>query len=129
MIVATLLALTAATASTGECADPQTQFEMNACEYQRYEQADAALNAQWAETVAHMRERDRDSTTPRDGRPGFFETLQAGQRAWLTFRDKHCASEGYLMRGGTGEPLLINGCRATMTEKRTIQLKELTYEG
>lgn len=126
MIFATLLAL-AAVAQNPEidCDNAMAQFELNACAYKEFERADAAMNAQWKLTSAHMKEIDKDFDRTQDNRPGYFDTLLAAQRAWLTYRDQHCASEGYSMRGGSAEPMVISGCQAQLTEARTKQLKEL----
>jgi len=129
MIVPTLLILAATTdAPVADCTDPKYQVEMNLCEFQRYERSDTALNAQWAVTSAAMKHRDAESHRGHDTRPGDHETLLEAQRAWLTYRDRHCANEGYLMRGGSAEPMLISGCRANLTDARTAQLKELIEE-
>ena len=64
----------------------------------------------------------------RDTRPGYFDTLLAGQRAWLTYRDQHCRSEGYTMRGGSAEPMVASQCKAKLTRARTEQLKDLMQE-
>lgn len=126
MIFATLLAL-AAVAQNPEidCGNAMAQFELNACAYKEFERADAAMNAQWKLTSAHMKKIDKDFDRTQDNRPGYFDTLLAAQRAWLTYRDQHCASEGYSMRGGSAEPMVISGCQAQLTEARTKQLKEL----
>jgi uncharacterized protein YecT (DUF1311 family) len=129
MLIATLLALAAAPqASPVNCTNPDTQTDMNLCARREYERADAALNAQWALTAAGMKEQDRDFDRSYDTRPGYFDTLLAAQRAWLTYRDRHCDSDGYRMRGGSAESMLISGCRAQLTEARTAQLKALIEE-
>lgn len=129
MIFATLLAMAAAAQEPEvDCDNAMAQFELNACAYKDYERADAAMNAQWKLTAARMKERDRELDRSYDNRPGFFDTLLAAQRAWLTYRDQHCASEGYTMRGGSAEPMVISGCQTQLTEARTAQLKSLIEE-
>ncbi len=129
MIIAPLLLLSAMAAEPAvDCDNAMAQFELNACAYQEYERADAALNAQWKLTAAAMKERDRDFDRTQDNRPGYSDTLLAAQRAWLTYRDKHCASEGYTMRGGSAEPMMISGCMRKLTEERTKELKDLIEE-
>ena len=86
------------------------------------------MNAQWKITVARMKAIDADFDRTQDNRPGYFDTLLAAQRVWLTYRDKHCASEGYTMRGGSAEPMVISGCQIQLTEARTKQLKDLIEE-
>ena len=124
-LVFLLAAGAAAAAPADRCADPVTQRDMNQCAAQDYAEADAALNAQWTITADITRERDRQLDREYDDRPGYFETLLAAQRAWLTYRDEHCASEGYLYRGGSMEPMVVSSCKAQLTEQRTTQLAEL----
>ncbi len=107
-----------------DCAEPMTQQAMNHCAGIEFENADKALNDQWRETAAKMRRLD-EATTYDDGRPGYFEQLLAAQRAWLRYRDGHCASEGYNARGGSLEPLLVATCKTALTRQRTEQLQEL----
>lgn len=129
MIIASLLLLSATAADPEiDCDNAMAQFELNACAYKEYEHADAAMNAQWKLTSARMKEIDKDFDRTQDNRPGYFDTLLAAQRAWLTYRDQHCASEGYTMRGGSAEPMVISGCQKQLTEARTKQLQELIAE-
>ncbi len=107
-----------------ECAEPITQQDMNYCAALEWEAADAELNRQWQATAAEMQRLDAQAT-PGDGRPGYFEQLLDAQRAWLSYRDNHCASVGYHARGGSLEPLLVANCRTTLTQERTEQLRQL----
>ena len=107
-----------------DCAEPMTQRDMNYCAGVEWEEADEALNVQWNQTAARMRQLD-DVTREDDDRPGYFAQLLAAQRAWLSFRDNHCASEGYNARGGSLEPLLIATCKTGLTRTRTDQLRAL----
>jgi uncharacterized protein YecT (DUF1311 family) len=105
------------------CASPITQSDMTRCEILRFEAADRDMNRQWKLTLAAERTADR---SPRgDSRPGYADQLLKAQRAWLAYRDEHCRSDGYRMRGGSAEPMLIAGCRAELTEQRTRQLAAL----
>ena len=126
MMFATLLALAAAAqAPEIDCDNAMAQIELNACAYKAFERADAAMNTQWKLTSARMKEIDAGFDRSQDNRPGYFDTLLAAQRAWLTYRDKQCASEGYTMRGGSAESMVISGCREQLTKARTKELKEL----
>jgi len=107
-----------------QCEEPVTQQAMNYCAGLEFEEADAELNRQWGETRAAMRRLDAQ-TSPDDGRPAYFAQLRRGQRAWLVFRDQHCASVGYGARGGSLEPLLVANCKTELTRARTEQLREL----
>ncbi|OZA91988.1 MAG: urease [Erythrobacter sp. 34-65-8] len=129
MIVLPLLlaAQVAPEAPQWNCADPLVQQEMNYCAHQDFLVADAELNAQWKLVAEVMKQRDKDvGDMLDDGRPGYFQTLLDGQRAWLRYRDAHCASEGYLARGGSMEPMLVSFCKTSLTKARTAQLRELT---
>lgn len=129
MILATLLLFAAPAAEPAiDCDNAMAQSELNACAYQEYERADAALNAQWKLTVAHMKKVDADFDRSYDTRPGYYDTLLAAQRAWLTYREQHCTSEGYTMRGGSAEPMVFSGCMRQLTEARTKELKDLIEE-
>jgi len=57
--------------------------------------------------------------------PGSFAALLESQRAWLKFREVQCRYEGYLVKGGTAEPLMVSGCKDELTKKRTKDLKSL----
>ena len=129
MILSALFALAAAAQEPEiDCDNAMAQFELNACAYREFERADAAMNAQWKVTAARMKAIDADFDRTQDNRPGYFDTLLAAQRAWLTYRDKHCAGEGYTRRGGSAEPMMISGCQTQLTDARTKQLKELIEE-
>ncbi len=54
-------------------------------------------------------------------------TLKRAQRAWIKYRDSKCEAEGEPMRGGSGEALLIGGCRAKTTRLRADELKSMIY--
>lgn len=110
------------------CDDPQVQQEMNWCAARDFAVADDRLNSQWKEVAALMNERDADFATygsDHDTREGFFESLLEAQRGWLRYRDAHCRVDGYTMRGGSMEPLLVNSCKARLTRMRTEELREL----
>ena len=116
MILSALFALaTVAQEPAVDCDNAMAQFELNACAYKEFERADAAMNAQWNVTAARMKTIDADFDRTQDNRPGYFDTLLAAQRAWLTYRDRHCESEGFVMRGGSAESMVISGCRAAST--------------
>lgn len=129
MIAALLLVLASPADDLPSCdeeaAERGVQQEMNICAHREYLIADAALNEQWKLTSAHMRELDANFESSWDERPGYFETLLEAQRAWLTYRDAHCRSEGYGARGGSLEPLLVATCKRALTEERTQQLRSL----
>ena len=114
--------------SVPNCSDPQTQSDMTQCAVMEYVRADAALSLQWSITATEMRRRDKDRTSEQDKRQGYYATLLASQRAWLAFRDTQCVVEGYEMRGGSGEPMLVAACKAELTRDRVTKLKQLAEE-
>lgn len=104
------------------CADPQFQQEMNYCAYQDWQNADKQLNAVWKQVKPAYDAVRAD--TPSDFRAAKNQLLEA-QRAWIKFRDAHCESTAVQSAGGTIVPLLVNSCKAAMTNGRTKQLKQL----
>lgn len=108
-----------------ELRDQGIQGEMTNCAHRDYDAADRAMNIQWVKTAAKMKRSDAGMQSYDDGQPGFFETLLAAQRAWLTYRDAHCQSAGYYARGGSMEPMLVSLCKANLTNERTEQLRVL----
>jgi uncharacterized protein YecT (DUF1311 family) len=118
--------LAAAAAPALDCENAFAQQEMNRCAAIEFEQADKELNRQWKITAAVMKKRDADyGDAFNDGRPGYFQTLLDSQRAWLQYRDRQCANEGYLFRGGTMEPLMVGTCKTRLTKLRSEELHEL----
>lgn len=97
------------------CADAKDQTSMNICADASFKEADRALNAQYAATrkaiVAYDAEGDK--------------LLIAAQRAWVTFRDAHCAATSFAFKGGSMEPMVRASCLAATTEARTAQLKAM----
>lgn len=117
-VALTFLAAPAA-AQQINCATAMAQQDLNLCAYQDWETADAELNQVYQRVVALYKQMDR-TMPPEYG--SAFETLRDGQRAWITFRDKACEAEGFAMRGGSAEPLLVYGCMRRLTQERTTHL-------
>lgn len=109
-----------AAAQDVDCATAMAQADLNACAYQDWEEADARLNAVYKEVVAAYTQMDEG--LPKELGSG-VQTLREAQRAWVTFRDKACEAEGFAMRGGSAEPLLIYGCMRVLTEERIGHLQ------
>ncbi|MBX4866384.1 MULTISPECIES: lysozyme inhibitor LprI family protein [Rhizobium] len=119
---AMLLASGAVSAEDIDCQNPKTQSDMTSCEAARHETADKALNEQYKKTRAAMIAIDKDL----DGdMKGAEKALVKAQRAWIDYRDAQCDAFGFQARGGTMEPMLVAGCLAEETDKRTKELKEL----
>jgi uncharacterized protein YecT (DUF1311 family) len=105
-----------------DCGNAATQMDMNSCSDQDYQAADAELNAQYKKTRAAMLEVDKGLDA---NLRGAEKALLAGQRAWIDYRDGECEAEGFQARGGSMEPMLVSGCKATLTRARTKELKQL----
>ena len=120
-----LMPLVLLAAAPTNCAAPQTQSEMTECADREYRTADLVMNQQWCVTLKVVQEQDRELDRTYDKRPGYAAQLLASQRAWLQFRDSHCAIEGYAMRGGSAEPMLVSSCLAELTRMRTRQLRSV----
>jgi uncharacterized protein YecT (DUF1311 family) len=111
------------------CRDPQVQQEMNYCAAQDAERADAELNIVYRTAIASAQAADREFASYQTGpagsssEPGEEASLREAQRAWVAFREAHCRLEGYEARGGSMEPMLEAGCRATITRARTAELR------
>lgn len=103
-----------------DCARAVAQVEMNACAELGWKDADQVLNALWPQV--RRKAQDLDGGLPK-GQRGIWQAMLDGQRAWLTYRDKHCEAEGGPMRGGSAEPLLIYGCMQRLTEDRVRVLR------
>lgn len=102
-----------------DCANAMAQMDLNQCAYDDWEAADAELNDAYQDAMDLLR--DWDENLPADEQGG-AEALREAQRAWITFRDQACAAEGYAMKGGSAEPLLVYGCMRLLTEERTAHL-------
>lgn len=102
-----------------DCTDPQVQMEMNYCAGEAYKAADARLNVVYKKAMAAMKQ--IDSYLDADQR-GAADTLREAQRAWIPFRDKACEAEGYLVSGGSMQPLIIYECLTKLTGQRIGQL-------
>ena len=111
-----------AAAQEVDCANAMAQMDLNQCAYQDWEAADAQLNATYKRAMALLS--DWDANLPADERGG-AQALKEAQRAWITFRDKACEAEGYAMKGGSAEPLLVYGCMRLLTEERTGHLTSM----
>lgn len=98
------------TAVGWSCEDPQAQLEMNRCAALRFEAADARLNQAYRTAVSRADAADR-------------ARLRTAQRAWIAFRDSHCAWKSSDSEGGSLHPLLIHSCMADLTDQRTHQLQ------
>jgi uncharacterized protein YecT (DUF1311 family) len=108
-----------------DCDNAQVQIEMTVCAEREWNIADAELNDVYRGAQGVMA--NIDAGLPKD-QQGAVANLRDAQRAWVTFRDKACAAEGFLWHGGSGEPMVIYLCRARLTNNRIGDLR-LLVEG
>jgi uncharacterized protein YecT (DUF1311 family) len=111
-----------AAAQEVDCNNQVTQLDMNMCSYEEWQAADARLNRIYSEAIAFLQAADRDY--PPEGATE-EDRLRNAQRTWVAFRDANCDAAGFQMRGGSAEPLLINGCMRSMTEDRIAELESV----
>lgn len=109
------------------CSKPDAlpQQGMNHCARLDWQAADRQLNTAYKAARAAMKQ--MDSYQP-DDLKGAANTLRDAQRAWITFRDKACETEGFLFRGGSMEPLIVFTCMTKLTEQRTQDLQFLAEQ-
>ena len=105
-----------------DCNSAMTQADLNTCAYREYETEDAALNAEYRKAMAKARVLD-DEYKDEPQYSGAVEALKRAQRAWIGYRDGQCVLAGFQTRGGSAEPMLVSGCLAELTRKRTAELK------
>nr|WP_298100997.1 lysozyme inhibitor LprI family protein [uncultured Shinella sp.] len=110
-----------------DCENAQTQMEMNVCADRDYQKADDALNAAYKKALAAAHETDESLKDMGENYVGAVDALKRAQRAWIGYRDGQCELAGFGARGGSMEPMLVSGCLADLTTKRTAELKDF-YE-
>ncbi len=105
-----------------DCANAITTVDLNACDEQRLDVADKALNETYKKILADLALPDTENAA---GNLKWTEALKVSQRAWVAFRDADC---GKLMvheaGGGTATTGAILGCMTELTQARTKSLKE-----
>jgi uncharacterized protein YecT (DUF1311 family) len=99
---------------------------MNACIFEKYEQADAELNRVWQRVLATIRPSD---FMPAEAANEWREHLIAAQRAWVTFKEEDCnGAVAYEWYGGSGANAAVGVCLYAKTVARTEDLS-LRYLG
>ena len=107
-----------------DCNNAMTQTDMNICSYQDWQKADKELNAVYRKALKFASHEDAMYKDQPELK-GAVKALKKAQRAWIDYRDGQCEGYGFGARGGTMEPLLVSGCAADLTRKRSRELKEL----
>lgn len=94
-----------------DCTNPISQSQMNACEGQRWRDADRELNQVYQSLTPNLSGSRR-------------QQLVDAQLAWIEFRDTECEFSSSFAEGGTMQPMLRSGCLANLTEQRIFDLYE-----
>ena len=102
----------AAEAQTDRCPGAVTQLDLTDCAAREYRDADADLNRVYRDVMSLAGARQERG-------------LREAQRAWLRFRDAHCAVEAAAYEGGSIQPMVRAFCLAGVTEQRADQLREM----
>jgi uncharacterized protein YecT (DUF1311 family) len=105
-----------------DCENAMAQIELNVCADREYVQADTELNAAYKQALAAVRSMDEEVKDLGEQYVGAADALKRAQRAWIGYRDGQCELEGFSARGGSMEPMLVSGCLASLTRKRTEEL-------
>jgi uncharacterized protein YecT (DUF1311 family) len=98
-----------------ECPGDREQAQINECLDRVFTRVDAALNRQWQETLT--------------ARPASAEQLRTAQRAWLAYRDAHCASAVPSVANAQVQTSEQTLCRTRLSEARTHDLADLAAMG
>ena len=117
-----LAVLGAGQARAVDCDTAITQIDMTTCAVEDYAAADADMNDAYAEARAAMRRMDLASAPGQRGAEG---ALREAQRAWIPFRDAACVAEGFQMRGGSAETMLVYFCLSRLTQQRAQDLWDM----
>ncbi len=110
-VTAAALAVSApARAQDPSCRDPKSQMEMNHCAHRAYRAADVQLNTVYRAVRARLGPQRR-------------ELLRLSQTAWIAFRDRECRFQAAEAEGGSMAPMLLAGCKETLTKERIRHLR------
>lgn len=100
--------------SARDCSRETTQAGLNACVAGDAKLADQALNHAYQRLSAGLSGESRG-------------LLRDAERAWIHFRDKHCAFVGSGTEGGSVQAMVISDCIAETTNARAMQLLDQLY--
>ncbi|MBD9502694.1 DUF1311 domain-containing protein [Pseudomonas sp. PDM23] len=113
LLSTSLLAFAAAAQAADDCADAQTQAEINACTGAAYKASDKRLNDLYGQYRQRLDAGQR-------------KALTAAQKAWLNYRDLSCQFETAGAKGGSGYPMAYSNCLKAMTDNRIKELQALS---
>lgn len=105
-----------------DCNNAMSTVEMNYCAGEDFEKADAELNALYAKAIAAIP--GMATEKPYDAK-SWEEALRGSQRAWVAFRDAECGGHVPMFwGGGTGTTVDVLGCKTSLTQARSKELKD-----
>lgn len=111
LVVAFPLSLSAAKAD--DCANAQTQADIDQCIGKSFQESDKKLNQSYKQIEARLK-----------GDAASTKLLVSAQRAWVAFRDAECSFQAGPIEGaGTMYPATLAGCKGALTQKRLEDFK------
>lgn len=102
-------------AFAANCADPQTQIDMNRCADEAFQAADKRLNAVYQTALRKQKAADAAK----------IEDFRNIQRAWIKYRDLHCGYASAVYEGGSMAPGVHSACMEKLTEQRIEDIPSL----
>jgi uncharacterized protein YecT (DUF1311 family) len=93
------------------CTSLEAQSEMNSCSRDLAKKIEGEMQRAYEKLVARVDSKDK-------------KTVRDAQRAWTTYRDRHCTFQASGVEGGSVHALIYNLCDLDATQAR---LKELAY--
>jgi uncharacterized protein YecT (DUF1311 family) len=117
-----------AASAVANCSNYDTTMDINQCLQREQAAAEVVLTASYKRALASAAQTDARTDWKRDNRPKTRDALVQAQRAWIVFRDAHCLSMSFTMRGGSGEGTAAGACKLALTEDRIGQLQEIAAD-
>ena len=119
LLAALLLPVTAFAEESVDCANADTQLEINECANLEFETADKTLNATYAQVTAMLK-----------GQPVALTKLRNAQRLWIQLRDADIEArypvgkdEDPRFLYGSMYPMLYSQAKTQLTQQRTEWLR------
>lgn len=97
-----------------ECANANTQLEMNQCSEKEHQEADAMLTSVYREIAADL-SRGKDPTA--------LARLRNAESAWRRYRDLHCEAARNQFKGASMSAMVWSDCMTGVTLNRIQDLK------
>jgi uncharacterized protein YecT (DUF1311 family) len=101
-------ALSAGSAAALNCANPQTQLDMDQCAGAALKKSDAELNRIYGQAIHRLK-----------GSPSQTRLFRQSERAWIAYRDAHCNFVASAVEGGSAQPMVQAMCLDDFTKART----------